>query len=250
MTLRRFIPAEAPADRSLILVNEAAPDPVRRMLGDLFDKQQVQVEERALPDYETNTVVLVEDGEVIASSPLAALQDSILIVNSDLFITGTRELEDIDVPEVIQGLEGVPFYLRGYPESNSEKLMLILISRFVERQAYETGTGTLRTSFQYLSRIEDEQGTRAVYEKLAESDVEVHVYGQPDWIPSRELPVTTHTGRSEDFKRAWFVLFEPDEAGAPFGLLAYETDPRRWQGFYTSDPGTLTEITDYIKQRL
>ena len=192
-------------------------------------------------------MILFEAGSVIASSSAAALPDSILIVNSDLFTTGTRTLDDLAVPDVIQDLEGVPFGLRGYPESNSEKLIVIPVSRFVERQADETGSGTLRSSFQYLS-YRGREGTRAVYERLVESGVDVHLYGQPDWTPSRELPVVTHAGQGEDFERVWFVLFELDEDGSPFGLLAYETNPRYWHGFHLSD--TIAEITSYITQAM
>lgn len=263
MSLREFIPETAPAERSLVLLNGAAPDPVREMIGDLFADQPVSVEDVEISDAGDDAVLLVENGQVVATSPLTAIQDTILFVNSDLFITGTRSLEEVNVPDVIARLEGVPFSLRGYPESNSEKLLLILVSRFVERRAFETGSGTIRTSFQRLSRLEDEQGTRTVYEKLADSDVDVHVYGQPDWIPSRELDVITHAGRDENFKRAWFVLYEPDSTAShaeaetqgaaesgPIGLLAYETEPRTWAGFYTTVPERVSEVADHVAREM
>jgi riboflavin biosynthesis pyrimidine reductase len=52
------------------------------------------------------------------------------------------------MPDVLDGLTETPFTLRGYPESNSEKLLLILVSRQIERLAWEGGSGTLRSSFQ------------------------------------------------------------------------------------------------------
>jgi DICT domain-containing protein len=57
---------------------------------------------------------------------------------------------------------------------------LIVISRYIERHAWQAGEGTLRTSFQRLSRIDDERGTREMYETLAGTDVRTHVYGIPD----------------------------------------------------------------------
>ena len=265
MSLKRFVPDDPATDRSLVVLNGDAPNPVRAMLVDLFDDQPVEVETDEIPEYEEDTVVLLEDGEIVASSPLAALRDAVLLVNSDLFVTGTRSLDEIEVPEVLAGLTDTPFSLRGYPESNTEKLLLILVSRFVERRAAEAGAGTLRASFQYLSRVDDEQGTRAVYETLAGSDLDVHLYGVPDWIPSRELDVITHAGRTEDFERAWFVLFEPerseieqpqagdgsaDDEPEPIGLLAYETEPRQWAGFYSTDATRLGEIGEYIRRRM
>lgn len=250
MSLQGLLPEVSPADRSLVLINGSAPEPVKKLLGEVFREQPVAVEVADRSEWDDDTVILVEDGVVIASSPLDALQEAILIVNSDLFVTGARDLEAVDVPAVIQGLEGIPFQLRGYPESNSEKLLLILVSRFVERKAHQAGSGTLRASFQLLSRLKDEMGTRAVYEKLADTDLDVHVYGQPDWIPSTELDVITHAGTDENFERGWFVLFEPDETGSAIGILAYETEPREWDGFYTADPNRVAAIADHVKRKM
>lgn len=251
MTLREQIPAVAATDRSLVIVEGSSPEPVRQMLRDLFADQPVEVSDGDLPDAAADTVALVEDGAVVASSALEELQESILLVNSDLFTTGTRSVEEIDVPAVLEGLRDVPFRLRGYPESNSEKLLLVLISRFVEGRAVSANEGQLRASFQHLSRIEDEVGTRRVYERLADSGVDVHVYGVPDWIPSRELDLVTHAGRGSNFQNTWFVLFEPGADGAdPFGLLAYEVEPRVWEGFYTADPDRLAAIGDEIRTRM
>ena len=51
-------------------------------------------------------------------------------MNSDLFTTGTRSLERTDV---LDGLAGTRFLLRGYPASDTGKLLLILISRYTEK---------------------------------------------------------------------------------------------------------------------
>ncbi|MFW5965761.1 MAG: DICT sensory domain-containing protein [Halodesulfurarchaeum sp.] len=245
MSLRQFVPEEPQVVKSLLLVDGSAPEPIRNAAVELFDDQPVPVTETDIPDREDDTVLVLGEEGVLASSPLDELAEAVLLVNSDLFTTGTVGLEDVDVPAVIEGLEDVPFWLRGYPESNKEKLLLILISRLVERRAFEAGAGRLRTSFQRLSRIKDEQGTFTVYESLAQSDVDVHVYGEPDWIPSEELDVITHGGHDENFRRAWFVLFDPP-SDEPLGLLAYESEPRRWHGFYTSDPDRFGSIRDHV----
>lgn len=250
MSLQEFVPAEPAVERSLVLVNGTAPEPVQDMLLDLFEDQPVSVAEADRPDYPEDTVLLVEDGSVLASSPLDAIRDTILVVNSDLYTTGSAELGEIDVPSVIEGLTDQPFALAGYPESNTEKLLLILVSRLVERRALEAGEGRLRASFQRLSRIKDEQGTKAVYEQLAESDVGVHVYGVPDWTPTRELEVVTHGGTGPDFERAWFVIFEPGGTDSGIGLLAYEVEPRHWRGFYTERPDRLSAVRAHITRRM
>lgn len=253
MSLETFLSEPESAERTLLLANRTEPEPFRVMLEKLVDEQDIAFEEVTDEEFEDDTVVLVEDGAVVATSPLSALQDAILMVNSDLFITGTRKLEATDVPAVIDGLADHPFTLRGYPESNSEKLLLILISRHIERLAYEQGSGWLRSSFQYLSRLEDERGTREVYEKLAATDVDVHLYGRPDWTQSPGFPVTVHGGYKEDFRNSWFVVHrpaedEPEHSGA--ALVAIEVDPGVWDGFWTYDDDLVEDIAEYIRRYL
>ena len=252
MPLDRFLSAVEGKDRALVVANRTEPEPFQRMIENLFAEQDVDIAETVDERYPEDTVLLVEDGEVLATSPLKALQDGILMVNSDLYITGTVDMTETAVPAVIDGLTDVPFTLRGYPESNSEKLILILISRHIERLAYTAGDGTLRSSFQRLSRIRDERGTKEAYEAVTTTDVDVHVYGVPDWRPTTELDVTMHGGRKWDFENSWFVLYNPPEGAAEDGgaLLAIETDDRTWEGFWTYDQSLVEEIATYIRHNL
>lgn len=151
---------------------------------------------------------------------------------------------------MIHGLAETPFRLRGYPESHSEKLLLVLISRHIERLAYTSEGGTLRASFQRLSRIRDESGTKETYESVADTGVDVHVYGQADWVQSRELDVTAHTGRKWDFENSWFVLYTPGPDvpdGESAALLAIQTADRTWDGFWTYDDSTVEELAQYVR---
>lgn len=62
-----------------------------------------------------NLVLLMEGDEVVAGSTLGELGDAVLFVNSDLYITGSRSLSDVDLPPVISGLDDATFTLRGTP---------------------------------------------------------------------------------------------------------------------------------------
>jgi hypothetical protein len=217
------------------------------------------------PSAVENLALLVEGDAVIAGSTLGDLGDAVLFVNSDLYITGTRTLEDVDLPSVISGLSDTAFTLRGYPESNREKLLLITISRFIERVAWVAGDGTLRSSFQRLSRIDDEVGTRQVYESVADAGVDAHLYGVPDDLP-RGLDAVVHGGDSQDFARSWFVVYRPPEgphsvadgAGSDLtrgveggvALLAVEVEPRVWRGTWTFDESRVRELNRYIERNL
>ncbi|SEH61695.1 hypothetical protein SAMN05192561_11332 [Halopenitus malekzadehii] len=267
-SMRAFIDRLDPPERSLVIVNRSAPDAARRLLDDLFDTQPVAIDEldRLGEETESDVVALVEDGEIIERSTVDELLSTILLVNSDLYKTGSRGLEDVELPAVLAGLTDVPFRLRGYPESNKEKLLLITVSRVIERRAAEAGSGTLRSSFQYLSRLDDEAGTRTVYETVGRTGTDVHVYGVDDWDPPTQLPVTVHGGTSEEYRRSWFVVFRPDDADAAerpetmdeagttdsghAALVALEDERNVWDGFWTYRPTVVAEIDDYLQRAL
>jgi hypothetical protein len=252
MGLERFLDITDAPERSIGVINRTQPEPFQLLIEKLFTNQDISVTEETISEYDDNTVALLENGTVVETSSLRELQDAILLVNSDLFITGTRTLEGTSLPAVIEGLSGTRFRLRGYPASDTEKLLLILISRHIEKRAFETGAGTLRSSFQRLSRLNDEQGTRRVYERVADTDVDVHLYGQPDWTPPADFPVTIHGGYTRDFRDSWFVIHcpPPGTDRQPSALLAIEVSPQTWDGFWTYEPDLVDQLTTYIKTKL
>lgn len=258
-----FDDIEAP-DRSLVVLNRESPDPVRGLLDSLLEGGSVEIHDLDTPEPEADIVALVEDGEVLARSTLDELLESVLLINSDLYKTGTIDLDEVVLPDVLRGLDEVPFRVRGYPASNKEKLLLIVISRVIERIAAETGGGTLRASFQRLSRLDDERGTHEVYESVSGAGVDVHVYGVGD-IDRTTLPVTVHTGTSYPYRRSWFVVFTPPEGGregaatsvgdggAPgdyAALVALEDEPNVWDGFWTFRPELVSRIERYIAEQV
>lgn len=251
MALREQFDAVTGAERSLVVINQTQPRIVTEMLERLFEDQPVDVSDQGLPEETPDGVYLVENGEIIAKSPLEQLLRAILLINSDLFITGTRALPEIEVPDVLAGLDDVPFRLRGYPESHKEKLVLIVISRYIERLAWEAGAGRLRTGLQSLRRISDEVGTATVYERVAGTDVDVHLYGRPGWAPTPNSSITTHAGYSDDFTDSWFVVFVPkDETDRHAALLALEEAPNEWVGWFTYREPVVRELNRTIERWL
>jgi len=238
--IRDFFEEVSRRDVSLVTINRTHPKPVQELLADAFSTQSVDLVERSLPDdIDDDIVALRRNGEVCAVSSLRELMQSFLLVNADRFKTGTKGFDD-DVPDVLKGMDETLFDLRGYPASNKEKLLLILISRHIERLAYEAGTGTLRSTFQHLSRLEDELGTKKVYERLAGRTVDVHVYGVPDGIPEG-LDATIHGGTSDEYRNSWCVVFRPPD-GPGAALIAHQQEPNRWQGFWTYDRDTVRRV--------
>lgn len=254
MSLRQFVSDYGGVERALALVNRRQPDQLRTMLEKAFESQPVPITEAEADEYPEDTVLLLdESNEVIAQSTLADVAASLLFTNSDAYKTGSLSLEEAELPDVLSGLEDVVFRLRGYPRSHKEKLILIGVSRHIERIAYYNDGGTLRASFQQLSRIADEQGTERVYRRLSDSGVDVHVYGMNErgGVPP-DLDLNVHAGESEDYRDSWFVVYNPgDLAGAdPAGLLAVQDGMGVWDGFFTSERETVLSIDEYIAEQL
>mgnify|MGYP006279072113 CR=1 FL=1 len=246
-----FEAIDAPRKR-LLFVNRASSEAVHELLESIVGDGAVPVDELRLPAADGELVVLVGDGEVRAASTVEELLQSVLLVNSDVYKTGARPLAEASMPAVLDGLDEVPFRVRGYPASDKEKLLLIAMSRLIERTAADADGGTLRASFQRLSRLSDEQGTERVYRTIGEGGTDVHVYGVDDWQPPAAFPVTVHAGDSEEYRRSWFVVFTP-AAGSdadPVALVALETDHNCWKGFWTYRPALVDRIDRYIETEL
>lgn len=250
-SLAAFIERGTPRDLSLAVVNRTRPRPIQDMLEEAFDERSVVVEELDLPDAAEDVVVVLDGDEVIASSPLRVLEDEILLVNSDLYITGTKALGDVTLPSVFANLDETPFRVRGYPASDSEKLPLIMISRYIEQLAWQHGSGRLRSSFQRLSRLNDERGTRRVYRTLGGTGVDTHVYGVPDWLPPESFPGVIHAGYHGEFRTSWFVVFHADDADAETAaLVAERVDDNEWEALWTFDDDRVRAVNRYIERAL
>lgn len=233
-----------------MLVNREAPEPVTDLLGNTFTGQSVTVTEESVPDLPSDTVALVENGTVVARSPLEELRTTVLFVNSDIYSTGQRELGELDLPDVLVELADTPFRLRGFPMSDTQKLLLVTLSRYVEQLAFEGRSGTLRAAFQRLSRLEDEHGTKRVYRTLAGTDLDVHVYGVPDTVPTG-LDVHVHRGRSREYRKTWVVSYRPaTDGGRHAALVAYERSREVWDGCWTFDADRVRDIDEYMTAEL
>jgi hypothetical protein len=218
------------------------------MLQGLFDGLSTGMSEEQLAGTDDDMVLLLRDDEVVETSSLDALKNTLLMVNGDFYRTGSEPLAAIDPPDVIQRLSGTIFSLRGFPASNTEKLVLILMSRYIESLARQTGAGTLRTSFQRLSRLHDESGTWRVYRKLGGTDgLETHVYGIPDWTPPADAGLSVHGVTNEAITENWFVVHRPPD-GSGAAMVALTTGTNEWKGFWTFNEAEIQAIDDCIQQ--
>ena len=130
----------------------------------------------------------------------------------------------------------------------------MFVSIHIERRAYVAGVGSFRSTFQRLSRLEDEFGTRQVYERLSGRTLDVHVYGVPDERPTW-LDATVHGGTSDEYRNSWCVVYRPPEGSVEeddrpdaAALVAYQREPNRWQGFWTYETARVERIDDYLER--
>jgi hypothetical protein len=253
MTLRGFVDefATTETETTLSVVNSVQPPMVSRMLDSLFAAQPVSVSEVSRVLSESDVVQLRRDGSVVAESSFEDVRDAILSVNSDVYITGSRSLEDVETPDVVRDLEGTRFCVRGYPDGSKSKLLLIEISRYIESQAVRHGSGTLHAGFQRLSRIDDERGTARAYERLSTTDLDVHVYGAGDECPLDAPSATVHAENDEEIRKGWFVVFDPpsntDATGA--SLLALSDGDGEWEGVWTLDTALTRRVGTYLEAK-
>jgi len=87
-----------------------------------------------------------------------------------------------------------------------DRRQLLAASRDINDRALRVGSGGLRVGSQRLSAFESQV---PVYRRLGtETDLDVHVYGRPDWSPPAIENVTYHRDDDGSFDRYWFLAFD------------------------------------------
>lgn len=127
-----------------------------------------------------------------------------------------------------------------------ERRQLLAATREIEDRAWRHGQGELHAGFQ---RPEALAAQREVYERLAESDLDVHVYFDGNWDAPPIAGVTEHTESDGELGQYWFVAFQPDAAARSqtCGLLAREHDPAAYGGFWTYDPNRVSALVSHLR---
>ncbi|MCQ4334251.1 histidine kinase [Natronomonas sp. F2-12] len=257
-SLADFINEVPESEKTLLVVNRTTADPLIDLLNDAFSNQSVTIAERQVPDGADDLVCLIDDGHVVATSSFEQLRNSFLLVNVDQYRTGVQARHPGRFPDVLTGLTETEFTVAGFPASTKEKLLLVMISRFIEQLALTTGQGELHSTFQQLSRLDDEYGTRRMYEWLGDSGTETHVYGVDDNPEAvTDIDVVVHSGDTEPYGRSWVVAFSPETDGthSPVdtepthaALVAIEIGPNVWRGLWTYDSPRVERILSHIDQ--
>ena len=95
----------------------------------------------------------------MATTPLSELSEAFLLLNVDRYRTGTKQTDLGTFPDVLTGLNEVEFVVKRFPQSVKEKLLLVVISRFIEHRALTNDSGELPNSAKESRRSRgDERG--------------------------------------------------------------------------------------------
>lgn len=127
-----------------------------------------------------------------------------------------------------------------------ERRQLLAATREIEDRAWRSGRGELHAGFQRPAAL---AAQRRNYRRLAESDLDVHVYFDGQW-PAPPIPgVTAHAESGGELGRFWFVVFQPDPADRvrACALLARERRMGDFDGFWTYDSGRVASLVAHLR---
>jgi DICT domain-containing protein len=222
-------------EKTLVVFNPPADSTLVSDLGDYFTTQNVTVTGRRTASGEPEGVVVLRlDGEVLAAVPAEQLEE--LLAGGALRQRGVG-IDDTDYHEILQHLKETTF-------TSYDKGQMVSISHEIEDRALRVDGGTLYAGFQYTSKLHDQRG---LYERLATTALDIHLFAVPDGPPVDIEGITHHAEDTEEIERSWFVVFDGDgEDRYKTALLATELTPNQFYGFWSDDPGIVDRIASYL----
>ncbi|WP_439026948.1 DICT sensory domain-containing protein [Haloarchaeobius sp. DT45] len=204
-----------------------------------FEARNVTIRYEPLPAGDQDGFIVVsDDGGYIGSVGLCAVSQ---LVSPDCARELSPHYHNAAFRCLLELLDDTVF-------RSLDKRQLLAASREIEDRAWRVGRGELHTGFQRLSALKEQV---VVYEQLASrGDLSVHVYGRLDWSPESMVNVWYYPVDSEEIGRFWFVVYDGggDDLSA-CALLAEETSPGSFEGFWTYDPAVVAAIKNHVSEQ-
>lgn len=245
MTLTELIAGVEGHEKTLTVFN--ADEDASSEIREHFADRNVRVRsEQTASGRPGEFITLSTDGDVVAATSLGDFQET---------ITGSVRHIDIDESPYRPILDKLDETM--FTSWSIERMTAA--SREIEDRAWRVGQGSLHAGFQKVSVL---KGELDLYDRLGETDVDVHAYAVPDVDPPEDSSFTLHLERSEEIAKSWFVVFDGGESATgraakrltdaeiddqKCALLAEERGDREFYGFWTYDPGTVDWIIDYLE---
>ena len=196
-----------------------------------------------------------ESRDVEVVHRLVASEDAVptVTVSEGPRCLGYAELTALDGPEVDTAPGHATFADERYRDlltllsdtttRSFDREHLLATSQEFEDRAWRVGEGRFHVGFQSLSALRSQATTYDLLAGLA--DLDVHVYGRPDWSP--EVPgATVHGEVGPEVADTWFVAFDGGRDDRKCALVAEERE-ERFYGFTTYRPETVDAVLDHLE---
>lgn len=230
--LGRFIDAAEDRRKRFIVYSDETVD-----LAEQFATRNVTVEQRELPSTNPDPFVNIYDGDTFLGA--ISLDDLRILLEPPV----VRPSDDEEIGEAYSALLEV---LDGTVFATLDRRQLQATSHEFETRAYQVGDGTLRVGFQSLSAFQPQTET---YQHLGRgTDLDIHVYGQPDWAPPPIPNVTYHRDTDGELTPFWFLAFDGGtEPSQRCALVAEERAEGYW-GFWSYDTSLVGDILETLRR--
>lgn len=211
------------------------PDVGESVLGDIqsyFAVQTVDLQRAATDDGQPRNFAVLHDGDEFVAA--IDLQSLYRVVRAGLPLLTLDEPNDVKYPDVVREIDQSVFTDYG-------RARMVTASREIEGAAAQYG-GRLHLGFQRLSNLQPQY---RFYDRLVESGVETHIYGESNW----DVPIEAHTVHAfgdPEATKTWFVVLDTESSEYRHALLAEERSVNKFYGFWTFE----TDIVDAILARL
>ncbi|WP_424003235.1 DICT sensory domain-containing protein [Haloarcula salina] len=199
-----------------------------------LSSEHIAVDWKELPTASSEAFVVIRDQSGFAGVvPLDDLR-TFLSDPPTLGRPGDRSAVDESIQQILETLTNVPISALRRPQ-------LLATAQEFEDRAYRVGHGTLRVSFQSLSRF---RAQFERYQHLADDTaLDIHVYGHGDWYPPSIPGVTVHAVSDDEIERLWLLAFDGGgDDDHKCGLVAEDLGDDRFRGFWTYDAAVVDEV--------
>lgn len=203
---------------------------------DSLATRNVTVEHRQLPpDGPPGFVTIHDDGSFAGA---VGLDDLAELLAPPVVRPGERDGLTDGYRALLDVLEETLF-------SSLDRRQLLATSREIEDRALRTGRGTLRVGFGSLSVFESQLH---VYRHLAaETELDIHVYGRPDWSPPDVQNTTYHEDRNGSLAPFWWLTYDGgDDPTLACVLVAREREDG-FVGFWSYDPHLVEAVNTTLR---
>lgn len=232
MTLSSLISDVTGSERTLT-VYDATDSMSVTSVKNHFEVQKVTIEEASTPEGPNDFVVLHDDGEFLAGGDLEELRDA---VEFQAGLLDAKDFHEAKTPDVLKHVSNTTFTSHG-------KRRMILASREIEEQAWSASGGELHAGFQQLSLLQNQYD---MYSRIADRDVDIHVYGVPDWEPPEEEWLTVHATDAPEIRDSWFVVYD-SPTDNDCALVSEQVGPNEFDGFWTYEEDIISDILGHLR---